>query len=93
MAVNLDRLGEAAGLQLELLKEEKRQGEAGRLDILARQEETKALVAIENHFNHPDNDHLARLLRYAAASEADTVIWVANNSPELHSEVKRRLDK
>ncbi|MXY13114.1 MAG: hypothetical protein F4Y46_03680 [Chloroflexi bacterium] len=87
LADNLDRLGEATGLRLVLVKVEKRLGAAGRLDILARQEETEAPVAIENQLNHSDNDHFARLLGYAAASEADTLIWVANNFSDLHLKV------
>ena len=87
LAANLDRLGDATGLKLELVKVEKRLGEAGRLDILARQEETEAPVAIENQLSHSDNDHFARLLGYAAASESDTVIWVASSFSELHLKV------
>lgn len=87
LAANLDRLDEATGLRLEPIKVEKRLGEAGRLDILARQEETKAPVAIENQLGRSDNDHFARLLGYAAASEADTVIWVANSFSDLHLKV------
>lgn len=47
LAANLGRLDEATGLRLEPIKVEKRLGEAGRLDIQARQEETDAPVAIE----------------------------------------------
>ncbi len=93
LAENLDQLGEAVGLKLELVKREKRLDGAGRLDILARQAETEAPVAIENQFGRSDNDHFARLLGYAAASESDTVIWVANSFSDVHLKVLDWLNR
>ena len=93
LADNLDQLGEAVGMELELVKREKRLDGAGRLDILARQAETEALVAIENQFGRSDNDHFARMLGYAAASESDTVIWVANSFSDVHLKVLEWLNR
>ena len=93
LAENLNQLGEAVGMELELVKREKRLDGAGRLDILAKQAETDALVAIENQFGRSDNDHFARMLGYAAASESDTVIWVANSFSDLHLKVLEWLNR
>ena len=93
LAKNLDQLGEAVGLDLEHVKTEKHLGAAGRLDILARQDETKAPVAIENQLGRSDNDHFARLLGYAAESQSDTVIWVAGSFSGLHLKVLEWLNR
>jgi hypothetical protein len=87
LARYLDQQGDVVGLKLELVKKELRLGGAGRLDILAKQAETDAPVAIENQYGRSDNDYFARLLGYAAASESDTVIWVANSFSDVHLKV------
>ena len=80
-------------MALELVKKEIRLDGVGRLDILVKQVETDALVALVNQLGRSDNDHFARMLGYAATSEADTVIWVANSFSDVHLKVLDWLNR
>ena len=81
LAENLDLLGEELGLRLELDRTEARVGDFS-LDILARDADSNAVVAIENQIAGTDHGHLGQLLTYAAGTEASIVIWVATESSE-----------
>ena len=83
LAENLDLLGEELGLVLELDRTEAPVGNHS-LDILARDSNSNAVVAIENQIEGTDHRHLGQLLTYAAGTEADIVIWVATEFQENH---------
>ena len=76
LAKNLDLLGKAIGMKLELVQEEKLIGSLY-LDILAKDTDTGELVAIENQLEWSDIDHMGRLLIYTAGCDARVAIWVA----------------
>ena len=73
---NLDRLGEAVGMQLEAQGREVAV-ETFAADILARNLADDSLVLIENQLERSDHCHLGQILTYAAGLDARTVIWVA----------------
>lgn len=83
LAENLDLLGEELGLRLELDRTEARVGDFS-LDILARDADSNAVVAIENQIAGTDHGHLGQLLTYAAGTEASIVIWVATEFRDEH---------
>ena len=88
LAENLHLLGNQIGMKLEHVQTEKPVGQRS-LDILAKQVDSGAMVAIENQLEWSNNDHLVRLLIYAAGCKAKVVILVA---PEFQYEHANTLD-
>ncbi len=83
LADNLDQLGEALGLDLEL---QGRQVSVGPflLDILARESATGRPVIIENQLTKTNHTHLGQLLTYAAGFDAKVVVWLASEFTDEH---------
>ncbi len=80
---NLALLSEAVSMNLELLsREEKMDG--GRADIVCIDADTQRKVIIENQLEKTDPDHLGRILSYASALEANTIIWIATEFDEQY---------
>ena len=73
---HLNLLGEELSLELECAQTEVWVGSL-RLDILAKERGTGALVAIENQLEESDLGHLGQLLTYATGLDAHVGIWVA----------------
>ena len=92
LANNLKLLGEAIGLNLELVQKEKLIGSMY-LDILAKDTATGALVAIENQLEWSDIDHMGRLLIYTTGADAKTAIWVAPEFMWDYAKVLHRLNE
>ena len=86
LAENLDELGDALGVSLELQQQESPVG--GKfLDILATDSDDGRPVIIENQLYPTDDNHLGRLLIYAAGKDAKLVIWVAREILDEHRQV------
>ena len=83
LAGNLDLLGDALDLTLELAHTEASVG-SYYLDLLAEETQYGGYVAIENQIEETDHDHLGKLLTYAAGREAQYVIWVASRFRPEH---------
>ncbi|MBI2480118.1 MAG: DUF4268 domain-containing protein [Planctomycetia bacterium] len=79
---NIQRLGEAIGLELEVEHTEVAVGPFA-ADILAR-ETASGTYVVENQLNRTDHDHLGKSLTYAAALGAKTVVWVATEFTDEH---------
>lgn len=78
LAENLDQLGAALEMNLELVAQE---APAGRfkLDILAKDADFGVMAAIENQLEWTDHNHLGQLLTYAGNHDVRRLIWVAPN--------------
>jgi hypothetical protein len=85
---HLSELGEALGMDLELVEREADCGEFS-LDVLARDLGSGKTVIIENQLTATDHDHLGKLLTYAAGFDAGAIIWVA---PSFRDEHRRALE-
>ena len=83
LAENLGMLGEELGMELELEGTEVPVGNFS-LDILARDANSEAVVAIENQVASTDHTHLGQLLTYSAGKDADIVIWIATKFRDEH---------
>ena len=82
LADNLDALGEALGLDIELEETEAAVGSFS-LDIRAKDSDNRAVV-IENQLESTNHDHLGKMLTYAAGYDAGVVVWVAREFRDEH---------
>lgn len=85
---NLPALGEAIGLELEVVETESPVGSYS-VDIYAKDLSTGGWVIIENQLESTDHSHLGQLLTYASGKEAGVVIWI---SPKMRDEHRQALD-
>lgn len=83
LAENIDTLGRALGLDLELKSRETSVG-AFSCDLHARDLASGRSVVIENQLEATDHDHLGKLLTYAAGLEASVIVWVAKEIRDEH---------
>ena len=88
LAEHLDELGEALGLDLELVQREGAVGDFN-VDLVAKEVGSNRRVVIENQLAATDHSHLGQLVTYAAGLEAQVVVWV---SPEFREEHRQALD-
>ncbi len=88
LAENLDRLGEALGMDLEHVQTEAPVGSFS-LDIQARDANGNRKVVIENQLEPTNHDHLGKVLTYAAGFDADVMVWVVR---EFRDEHRQALD-
>ena len=88
LASRLDLLGDALGMELDLVQREAAVGDFS-LDILATERHTGAVVVIENQLERTDHSHLGQILVYAGGHDARTVIWV---TPHFRDEHRAAID-
>jgi hypothetical protein len=92
LADNIDHLGDAIGIRLELSGQEVPVGSFA-ADILARRSEDDAVVLIENQLEQTDHTHLGQIMTYLAGLDARVVIWVAPLFQEPHLAAIRWLNE
>jgi hypothetical protein len=81
---NLELLGEALGIDLQLEAQEKDVGPF-RADLLCKNTaEEDSWVVIENQIEKTDHKHLGQLLTYASGLHAKTVVWISAEFSEEH---------
>jgi hypothetical protein len=88
LASNIALLGEALGIDLELVQAEKAVGDFC-CDIQAHDTVRDCPVIIENQLEQTDHRHLGQLLTYAAGLDAAVIVWI---SPEVREEHREVLD-
>ncbi len=88
LAKNLPLLGEALGMEIELVEQEAACGRYN-VDILADDARTGAAIVIENQLEWTNHSHLGQILTYAGWQDARTLIWVA---PRFYEEHRAALD-
>jgi hypothetical protein len=80
---NIAHLGEAIGIELEIVGEERRVGPF-RADILCKDTLSDKYVLIENQLERTDHGHLGQLMTYAAGLNAVTIVWIAKTFSDEH---------
>lgn len=85
LANNLPLLGEALGLDLELVGMEAAVGSFA-CDIEARDTGSGRRVIIENQLTQTDHGHLGQLITYASGLDAGVIVWIAPKVREEHRE-------
>ena len=85
---NLQLLGEALGIELELQDTEVSVGPYS-ADVLARDTGSDDYVVIENQLGKTNHDHLGKAITYGAALNAAAIVWIASDFSDEH---KRGLD-
>lgn len=83
LAANLDQLGDALGMDLELVDTEVPVGPFS-IDLVAKEVGTDRIVAVENQLELTDHDHLGKVLTYAAGVEAHYAVWIAKEFRPEH---------
>ena len=83
LAENINILGKALGIDLELQAKEAEVGDFS-LDLLAKDVGSNRVVVIENQLASTDHDHLGKLLTYASGYDASVVVWLAEHIREEH---------
>lgn len=96
LAENLSYLAEPLDMELELEATEKRVG-AFRADIVCRNKADDSRVVIENQLDTSNHPHLGKAITYAAGLDAGTIIWLAAEIRDEHSDalnwLNRRTDR
>jgi hypothetical protein len=92
LSQNLDRLGAALGVDLELVETESSVGPF-HCDIVAREVGTDRIVIIENQLEDGDHSHLGQLLTYASGKDASIIVWIAKSLCDEYTQVLTWLNQ
>lgn len=88
---NIDRLGETIGIELDEVSREDAVGGYS-ADITGTEMNTDSKVVVENQFGTTNHDHLGKLLTYGAGTDAEFVIWIAEEFRDEHRSVLEWLN-
>lgn len=88
---HIDQLGRTIGIELDEVEREDAVGGYS-ADITGTEMNTDGKVVIENQFGTTNHDHLGKLLTYGAGTDAEFVIWLAEEFRDEHRSVLEWLN-
>jgi hypothetical protein len=88
---HIEQLGQAIGIELDEVEREDTVGGYS-ADITATEMNTDSKVVIENQFGTTNHDHLGKLLTYGAGTDAEFIIWLAEDFRDEHRSVLEWLN-
>lgn len=88
---NLNMLGEAIGIEMELTEKESAVGDFN-VDILATEQDTGRKIIIENQLEETNHDHLGKIITYASGKNASIVIWIVRKARDEHRQAVEWLN-
>ena len=86
LAANINRLTKVLPFDLASIQIET-EVNGGYVDITATVADSDTRVIIENQLEVSDDDHLVRIQTYAAARDAQIIIWVAKDFSQQHQQI------
>ena len=89
---NLQELGNAIDMELELTEQESPVGSFS-VDVFAQESGTTRKVVIENQLEATDHDHLGKLITYASGKDAQVIIWIVKHAREEHAQAIEWLNE
>ena len=92
VAENIDLIGEALGLNLEVVGHRPGLGENS-VDVLARDSARDRRVVIESRLEETDHAHLGQLITHAATLQASVVVWVSRELRDEHRQAIAWLNR
>ena len=92
LAENIEILGDALGLNLEVISREVPVG-ALSLDLLVRDLDSARTGIIENQYGETDHRHFGQLLTYAGGLDASIVIWISEHVRDENREALEWLNR
>ena len=92
LSQNLGRLSRVIGIPIELVDTEVAV-EQFSADIVGYNPADGSRVLIENQLEVSDHTHLGQILTYLAATEAQTIIWIARTFADAHLSAVRWLNE
>ena len=91
-SANLNMLGEAVGVELELIETESSVGSFN-VDIYAQEVGTGRKAIIENQLEETNHDHLGKVITYAAGKGAQVIVWVVSHARDEHRQAIEWLNE
>lgn len=89
---NLNMLGKAVGVELELIETESSVGSFN-VDIYAQEAGTGRKVIIENQLEETNHDHLGKVIYLCCRKGAQVIVWVVSHARDEHRQAIEWLNE
>lgn len=90
--VNLEELGKAVGIDIDLEERESSVGSFS-VDLYAAESGSGRRIIIENQLEDTNHDHLGKLITYASGKGAEVVIWIVKRARDEHRQAIEWLNQ